>query len=135
MGATYAGPKGSEYMAGKAIRMPREKLRDDGFLPGEEYMVDGAINSALLTLDAFEESDTMLVNPRLRFRTEPKRLIWDLIADRAPTEQALAWIGANFNRLQFTENAKTGMRQAIRHWVRSEHSIEVWADTNEVKIK
>lgn len=122
------------FMSGKSLRLSRDALDPEtGLPPDVEQNIARMVGSATMDFSRWSRDGLMLYNPRIRYRTDPRRIMWDLLADKGDAESALQWRIDNYSEINFTRFGVEAGKEAIGHWVRGEHGIVVYASPTGVE--
>jgi hypothetical protein len=100
--------------------------RDDSgrVLPAEVLRVSEALSNSITYGTFHLPTSRLLVRPIVRIRSDPRRLMVELLAEEAANEaEALAWRNAAYQHKVFSEAIKKAAALAISDWSSSSHDI------------
>lgn len=100
--------------------------RDDAgrVLPAEVLRVSEALANSITYGTFYLPTSRLLVRPVVRIRSDPRRLMVELLAEEAANEaEALAWRNTAYQHKVFSEAIKKATALAVADWASSSHDI------------
>lgn len=122
---------------GIAIRLDPNKITD-GLAHADmgNAVHDKIILSIMSDLTHYTKSDgRRIVNPRVRLRVDPRRIMFDLVGDLEENDQALLWMNNNFNAATFRNHMSDAIHKQITNWARQKYGSTVFADQSHVWVE
>lgn len=120
---------------GLKIRFNRdEDLREDGQLRISVINTAGPklLRSILAT---FNVTAQPAINPRLRFRTDPRGIMVDLIVDRSDEIRAVTWRAhGNWAEGAFRTNFEVAFAKMAAYWAAGDHAKVIHTDDATIQV-
>lgn len=119
---------------GKAARLSdQECRRDDGMIKEQVAITITEKMLASIVDITWGKQVSNAINPRVRMRIDPRRLMVDLVVNEIDPYEALEWRTREFNLTLFRENVERGLMMALAHWGRREFDVVIWADGSGIR--
>lgn len=119
---------------GLAIRLMDEEVRNsDGRLDERKLVLVREKAVASLVDIGLRKQAVSGIEPRVRIRQEPRRLMFDLIVKNVDPHEALAWRTNAFSLGAFRANVEEAITVALQAWSHREFDVVVWADDSGIR--
>lgn len=117
-----------------ALRLSGIPRREDGRIRKEEKVTTmDALLRSLIDIGWNQQAESC-VNPLVRFRVEPRRLLCDLIAEQEEVAKAALWKNQVFDSQKFRDSVVRGLAKAIAAWEQGKFDQAFIADATGIRI-